>query len=317
MDTENLIGLFTTGKTPVGGDNKERLRHIVTSFPFFQMAQVLYARQMYFENDPDHIARLKLASAYTPDRKAMYQLFREIPSAEQNSVIAKSTVAGSGAVADDVTYKFVYTPAGDIAAAPVSSSIEPEAVHHIKEAEKPLSLSETFLEKEIAAAAAVALAGNRIGERTTVNSAENKDLTRGKATLLQIVNKDDCQSFSGWLMQMPMSGLGINLTEQKKALEKPKEAFDIINRFITKEPSITKPKAEFFSPAKAAKLSIESDNIPVTETLAQIYMEQGNLPVALKAYQTLLLQNPEKRAYFAARIKEMGNLIELGKSKNK
>ena len=46
-----------------------------------------------------------------------------------------------------------------------------------------------------------------------------------------------------------------------------------------------------------------------TETLAQIYAEQGYYDQAKRIYSRLLLKNPEKNAYFAAHIEKFGQEI--------
>ena len=46
-----------------------------------------------------------------------------------------------------------------------------------------------------------------------------------------------------------------------------------------------------------------------TETLAQIYAEQGYFEQARKIYAKLILAFPEKSAYFASLIKELDKLI--------
>ena len=46
-----------------------------------------------------------------------------------------------------------------------------------------------------------------------------------------------------------------------------------------------------------------------TETLAQIYAEQGYYDQAKRIYSRLLLKNPEKNAYFAALIEKFGQEI--------
>jgi len=66
-----------------------------------------------------------------------------------------------------------------------------------------------------------------------------------------------------------------------------------------------KPKKAFFSPTQKAKESLNEDALPVSETLAKIYALQGNFPKAISAYMQLSLINPEKKIFFALRIKEL------------
>lgn len=80
---------------------------------------------------------------------------------------------------------------------------------------------------------------------------------------------------------------------------------DLIERFIAANPQISRPKKEFYSPENMAKRSEVIDLEYVTETLANLYYEQGNLDLAIKAYEKLSLQNPLKEPYFASLIEKI------------
>jgi hypothetical protein len=68
---------------------------------------------------------------------------------------------------------------------------------------------------------------------------------------------------------------------------------------------IERPTVDFYSPVKKAKESVNSENIPVSETLAKIFVIQGNYPKAVQIYEQLILTFPEKKAYFAGQIRKL------------
>lgn len=72
---------------------------------------------------------------------------------------------------------------------------------------------------------------------------------------------------------------------------------------------IEKQKTEFYSAQKKAKESIEDNLIPVSETLAKVYILQGNINQAISIYSKLILLNPEKKPYFASQIKQLKKKI--------
>lgn len=80
---------------------------------------------------------------------------------------------------------------------------------------------------------------------------------------------------------------------------------DIIEKFLQNNPRINSPRRDFFNPVDVARQSsIEPEDV-VTETLAWVYEKQGLNEKAIKIYEKLLLLFPEKRTYFAARIKNL------------
>jgi tetratricopeptide (TPR) repeat protein len=70
-----------------------------------------------------------------------------------------------------------------------------------------------------------------------------------------------------------------------------------------------KPKREFYSPSKKAKESIDSNKMPVSETLAKIFVLQGNYPKAIYVYEQLIIIYPKKKSIFASQIKQLSNKL--------
>jgi hypothetical protein len=108
-------------------------------------------------------------------------------------------------------------------------------------------------------------------------------------------DKHTSKKFSEWLKKGDKS---------KKDLPK-KSINNIINSFIEIEPSISKPKKEFYSPVKQAQKSVDDDSVVYSETLASILALQGNYPRAIIAYEQLCLTIPEKKVYFVQKINEL------------
>lgn len=96
---------------------------------------------------------------------------------------------------------------------------------------------------------------------------------------------------------------------EKSELPEPEEPIlskdELIDKFIEEEPSISRPKPEFFDPVKVARSSQEEHPGLVTETLARIHVQQGNINKAIEIYRRLSLNFPEKSSYFAAQIEKL------------
>lgn len=111
------------------------------------------------------------------------------------------------------------------------------------------------------------------------------------------------RSFTSWLKSAEPVTAPEPVSPEKKKVEA------IIENFIKEEPSITRNKAEFFSPSKKAKESLDEDAVPVSETLAKIYAAQGNYPKAIHVYHQLMLSFPEKKSLFAVQIEALKKKI--------
>ena len=113
----------------------------------------------------------------------------------------------------------------------------------------------------------------------------------------KIISETDVMSFEEWLTGH--STVNHNQTD-----------IDSIIKNLN-ERKILKNKKSFYSGSKAAKESLKENNEMNTETLAEIYVKQGNYPKAITIYEQLMLSNPEKKLFFASRINYIKQKTQL------
>jgi hypothetical protein len=85
--------------------------------------------------------------------------------------------------------------------------------------------------------------------------------------------------------------------------------FDLIDSFIKKEPRISPIRSKLMEqPDHQEDLTKRSKPVGgglVTESFAKILERQGKIDKAREIYEQLMVKNPEKKAYFAAKISEL------------
>jgi ribosomal protein L11 len=96
------------------------------------------------------------------------------------------------------------------------------------------------------------------------------------------------------------------IDEKKQTIETHQNDVEsILDKFLKENPSITRPKSEFFDPTNVAKMSVVEKDEIVSETLAGIYLKQGLIKKAISTYEKLSLIYPHKITYFAALINQL------------
>lgn len=124
---------------------------------------------------------------------------------------------------------------------------------------------------------------------------------------IQPENTESPTDFYSWLNNPAgESGSDVPEADEIEKIETHRlQQQSIIDRFIQSDPGVIRPKKEFFTPETAAKKSEHLPENLATETLAKVYLQQGNFEGAIRIYERLMLKFPEKNAYFADLIQKI------------
>ncbi len=297
----NKSSFISTIQNPEKIDSAQvnSLKSLVEQFPYCTTAQILLAKGLHNTQDISFEKQLRISAAYAIDRTVLHHLIlekttiantEEILAVETNSSseLTPLTVVAKRTDQDEVTG----TQNEEISE--VNLSIE-EPIIVIEEADP-------FLEREILSAA---INSTYLLEADIIDEEKEEEEEKNIASNEPTLNDNSEHSFSEWLKIMD----GQTLAEENSTTEnKPLKSLskELVNRFITEAPQI-KPKKEFYSASNMARLSVQENDDLVTETLANIYAQQGNKEKAISAYEKLALKYPEKRIYFANLIHKLGN----------
>lgn len=306
------------------------LQKFTEDFPYCQTGQLLFVKHLHSQQSVHYPEQLKVAAAYAGDRKVLYNLIHTAPpllaspqreeefvlteSPDEEITLSQSTEKNIEQVEEDFGQnvseiipekKIVEEPPSqadiiqkrlqEIAAlkasppAPLQKRGEPAPINSVEEIQesKPIPVKEAAVpSKEI------------IPEEIPLEKKE-EDIKSGK------------HSFTKWLKTVKREPHVP--AQQDKSAPSATSTDEIINRFIETEPRIVPSKAEFYNPIKMAKQSLEERDDIISETLAGIFAEQGNLPRAIEMYRKLMLSNPEKSSFFAARIEKLTQQLDEGK----
>lgn len=89
------------------------------------------------------------------------------------------------------------------------------------------------------------------------------------------------------------------------------EQLNIIDQFLKINPRLKAMNNVKLKPEPQEDLSLKSSKINrgiASESLANIFLQQGKVKKAIKIYEQLILKYPEKKSYFAEQIEKLQNL---------
>ena len=262
MDSKQLIGYMTMPERMKGNDVDE-MEQMVKAFPYFSIAQALLSIAYQNIGSPNYDSQLKRAAATMPNRDKLRLL----------SMIAKHRLESKPeipALPDE------FEPKDN-----VFSSIE--SIDTKEEQNGSIIREKVFIIPEID------LSGSHeeLSAEMALLEEKRKSIDELKAIIANRLKE-------------------IEEEKQRKEAGKPApkklSRKELIDKFITENPSISRPKAEFYNPISVAQNSIIDQENIVSETLAKIYEQQNYFEKAISIYKKLGLKYPEKSRYFAAQI---------------
>jgi hypothetical protein len=284
------------------------LKKFTEDFPYCQTGQLLFVKHLHLQQSVHYPEQLKTAAAYAVDRKLLYHLLHSP---------VKETDAETSNTSPSI---FVQSDAKE---QPDSKIIQENKV--TEEAKAQTELIEKRL-KEISRSK-IEIPLEKPDEQEVISRTESESISvkidenipDKKVVSIEIEEhkketdyESGKHSFTEWLKTVKKESLAKRKVE--KAQSKPASSTDeIINSFIEAEPRIVPSKAEFYNPVKAAKQSLEEHDDLVSETLANLFAQQGNPHRAIEIFKKLMLLHPEKSTLFAARIKNLTEQLNPGK----
>ena len=289
----------------------EALESIINEYSYFQPARAIYLKGLKNQSSFKYNQELKTAAAYTTDRSILFDFItsKDFLQHEVSQFIKKNA-----ANLNDINVELE-----DIS---VNESVADDFAlkQHIKDTKGVLD-PELFQPKNKRPKKAFILDESETIENVT---AETKTQEASVSDVLNLgkplqFDKKESHSFNEWLKLTRFKPVRrdknqnkletkINETALEIDDEKAKK-FELIDKFITKNPKINPLKATT-PKGNLAKAQMIQPEALMTETLARIYVEQKNYKSAIQSYKILSLKYPEKSSFFANQIKAIKELQE-------
>jgi|LGOV01.1.fsa_nt_gb hypothetical protein len=257
-------------KNAVKNLDLKQLDSVLESFPFFQSARMLYLKNLSIKHNFQFNSYLKNTAAYVGDRTVLFEYITTIPE-EDEEITTEVPNIKNNIVNDDNNVEKAIVAAENI-------NINKKDDNKIKEVPKETHSTLDFSEND------------RFSFNEWLQLSNVREIHRKIDKKINEKNK-------------------ILVTKEKKRIIDDSK-FDLINKFIDNNPKLRPaPKDEAISGNIALSGAKENDGW-MTETLAQVYIEQKKYSKAIKAYKILGLKYPEKSGFFADRIREIKKLSE-------
>jgi hypothetical protein len=277
------------------------LEQLVHDFPYCPTTHLLLTKALFEQKSIRYQEHLKRSAAHIPDRSILYWLINGGTIERSPATLSRSPIPSP-----EIKNLQQVKPAEEKPEEKKSLSYEDLMVRLEKLSRfsfpnlELIELKLNELEKEHVKRIAE-IVREYLDKRISIQIAEKtkKETPEAKTREEEIPAAINEEENTG----KPVDGSDIG--EKEEAVPKSWSKMDLIERFISMEPGISRPKKEFYNPVNMAhKSTVDSEDL-VSETLAEVHLGQGNFEKAIKIYERLYLLIPEKSLYFAARIEKI------------
>lgn len=303
------------------------LEKLVREYPYFQAGRMLLLKNLHNEGHIEYEKQLNITTAFAPGGKVLYDLICRKPEKKvQEQTIRKEDQKAQPSTEIQpeasklpmpklepvIVLKEMKMPVPEPAKVKAEESNVWRALEKEMLGEAYRLTAEYTVEKDLLGG--VESKGETSGKSAEQAATRSKEEKRARSVPESLMPVKGEHSFTDWLRiisgETPPSVL-----EEKARSRKQKD--QIISEFIVDQAALEppRPKAEFYSAEGMAKKSLEDNEVFVSETLAGIYLKQGNLPKARRAYEILMVKHPEKIHIFAPLLEKIKKLQEGIKGK--
>ncbi|MBI1669224.1 hypothetical protein [Capnocytophaga periodontitidis] len=259
----------------INDDQVYELDEIVKEYPYFQAARVLQLKILHSEGNYKYNKALKLAAVHVTDRSVLFDFIN-----------SKTIIPDFSALRRDFER---IRKARERKEAEEAENTPPKVsyIDHEPRSYRPDLPNKSIFEEPIF-------------PEDLVNHQELADVFIAKEP--EEKTKTDADNISQWLE---------NISEEHNEVayknDKVAEKFKLIDKFLESNPKIEASR-DYVSNVNLADEVKSDPKQLMTETLAQVYVNQRKFKQAIQAYEILILKNPKKSAYFAAQIENIKKL---------
>ena len=267
------------------------LRALVARYPYSGVLRLWLAKASHMAEDLNRNEDLLAAGAHVPSRRALFQALMG-PALVKAAQHIHQEVVAAPEVSEEELVKLVWHDADAV----------PEPAPDLTSESTPAEEAPQELEGHARDAMVAAIASTLEHEVSQWTAEGSAEVPKGIPVPAVTHQAAPTSLFGRWLQQRAReTGFGQDDLAERGAAA-------LIDAFLAKgDVKIGPIRDALESTEEWAKQGLVEDPSLVTETMAKLYAQQGQIGRARKAFKLLALKYPEKSVYFAAQLKKLRN----------